>query len=87
MAGPGRLGSCGLAREGATAVRDDAFTRLGAPRVVARIAPANPASLRVAEAIGLTRHADSTGRAGEPIAVLPLSAPDWRTRGRQDGRA
>ncbi|MDQ2894712.1 MAG: GNAT family N-acetyltransferase [Actinomycetota bacterium] len=60
---------------------------LGAPRVVARIAPPNAASLRVAEAIGLTRDADSTGRAGAPIAVLSLSAADWRTRDRQDGRA
>ncbi|MDQ6729415.1 MAG: GNAT family N-acetyltransferase [Actinomycetota bacterium] len=77
----------GLAREGAIAVRDDAFTRLGAPRVVARIAPVNVASLRVAEAIGLTRDADSTGRAGEPIAVLSLSAAGWRTGDRQDARA
>ena len=77
----------GLAREGAIAVRDDAFTRLRAPRVVARIAPANSASLRVAEAIGLTREADSIGRAGEPIAVLSLSAPDWRRRDRQAGPA
>ena len=77
----------GLAREGTIAVRDDAFTRLRAPRVVARIAPANSASLRVAEAIGLTREADSIGRAGEPIAVLSLSAPDWRRRDRQAGPA
>ena len=40
----------GLAREGAAAVRDEAFTRVGAPRVLARIQPANQASLSVATA-------------------------------------
>ena len=72
----------GLAREGAAAVRDEAFERLNAPSIVARIAPANPASLAVAGAIGLTRESDSRGRGGEPIAVLRLSARGWRQRRR-----
>ena len=68
----------GLAREGATAVRDDAFARIAAPSIVARIAPANAASLAVAAAIGLRHESESTGRGGETIAVLRLSVQDWR---------
>jgi RimJ/RimL family protein N-acetyltransferase len=69
----------GLAREGAAAVRDEAFTRLRAPSILARIQPANDASLAVAQAIGLTHESDSTGRSGEAIAVLRLQADDWST--------
>lgn len=54
-----------------------AFQRLGAPSVVARVAPDNDASLGVARAIGLTREADGRGRFGEPITVLRLTAADW----------
>jgi RimJ/RimL family protein N-acetyltransferase len=64
----------GLAREGAAAVRDEAFTRIGAPSIVARISPANASSLGVASAIGLSHETDSIGRGGEPIAVLRLAA-------------
>jgi [ribosomal protein S5]-alanine N-acetyltransferase len=67
----------GLAREGAAALRDEAFERLGAPSIVARIAPANAASLAVAQAIGLRHDSESVGRGGEPIAVLRLSAETW----------
>jgi RimJ/RimL family protein N-acetyltransferase len=69
----------GLAREGATALRDEAFTRVGAPSIVARIRPGNAASLGVAHAIGLTYESQATGRAGETLSVLRLSADDWRT--------
>lgn len=62
----------GLAREGAGAVRDEAFGRVGAPSIVARIQPANAASLAVAAAIGLTYESASIGRGGEPISVLRL---------------
>jgi RimJ/RimL family protein N-acetyltransferase len=68
----------GLAREGAAAVRDEAFERLGAPSVVARIQAANAASLAVAAASGLTYESESTGRAGEPFAVLRLDRERWR---------
>ncbi|MGZ4293256.1 MAG: GNAT family N-acetyltransferase [Solirubrobacteraceae bacterium] len=67
----------GLASEAATAVRDEAFGRVGAPSIVARIQPANAASLRVASAVGLSYESDSTGRGGEPISVLRLRAPRW----------
>jgi RimJ/RimL family protein N-acetyltransferase len=67
----------GLAREGAVALRDEAFTRLRAPSILARVQPANEASLAVARAIGLTHESESTGRGGETIAVLRLRADDW----------
>lgn len=68
----------GLAREGAAAVRDEAFERVGAPSILARISPANAGSLAVAAAIGLRHDTESTGRTGEPIAVLRLDADRWR---------
>ena len=70
----------GLAREGAAAVRDEAFECVGAPSILARIAPANVGSLAVAAAIGLGHESHSTGRGGETIAVLRLSADAWRLR-------
>lgn len=68
----------GLVREAGLALRDEAFTRVGAPSIVARIQPGNGASLRVAAALGLRHETDSTGRAGEPLSVLRLAADEWR---------
>jgi RimJ/RimL family protein N-acetyltransferase len=68
----------GLAREGALVVRDEAFTRLDAPSILARVQPANAASLRLAAAIGLTPESQSRGRFGEGIAVLRLMASSWQ---------
>jgi RimJ/RimL family protein N-acetyltransferase len=65
---------CGFAREAAIAVRDEGVQRLGAPSLVARIQPGNAASLRLAGAIGMQWERDGMGRAGEPIAVLRLTA-------------
>jgi RimJ/RimL family protein N-acetyltransferase len=64
----------GLAREGALAVRAEAFGRVGAPSVVARIQPENAASIRVAESIGLALAFSTTGRTGEPISVYRLES-------------
>ena len=72
----------GLAREGAEAVRDEAFERLAAPSILARIQPANARSLRVGRAIGLRFDAETRGRAGEAISVLRLSGAGWRARPR-----
>jgi RimJ/RimL family protein N-acetyltransferase len=76
----------GLAREGAGAVRDEAFERVGAPSILARIQPANAASLAVAAAIGLRYESQSVGRGGEPIAVLRLGADRWRDEFNATGR-
>jgi RimJ/RimL family protein N-acetyltransferase len=59
----------GYAREGAAAVRDEAFGRLGAPSVVARIRPANAASIAVAHAIGLRHDFETTDGGGMQVAV------------------
>ena len=48
----------GYATEAATAVRDYAFGPLGLQRLIALIDPANVASIRVAENIGMCREAD-----------------------------
>jgi RimJ/RimL family protein N-acetyltransferase len=68
----------GLAREGAQALRAEAFDRLDAPSILARIQPGNHRSLSVAQAIGLRWETETRGRAGEAIAVLRLSAAEWR---------
>jgi RimJ/RimL family protein N-acetyltransferase len=66
--------SRGLAREGALAMRDEAFDALNAPSVVARIQPANARSIAVAESVGLTRDFSTTGETGEPVVVYRLTA-------------
>lgn len=68
----------GLAREGAAAVRDEAFASLGAPSLVARVQPANLASLAVARAAGLIDESAGVGRAGEPFVLLRLRRRRWR---------
>jgi RimJ/RimL family protein N-acetyltransferase len=75
----------GYATEGGRAIVAEAFA-LGAPSVVARIQPANTASLRVAAALGLRRERDATGRHGEPVRILRLDAAAWRTAARPDDR-
>jgi RimJ/RimL family protein N-acetyltransferase len=68
----------GLGREIGVAVRDEAFVRLGAPSVVARIQAANQASSGLASAIGLMIESESYGRAGEPFTVWRLTAQRWQ---------
>jgi RimJ/RimL family protein N-acetyltransferase len=60
----------GYATEGARAIIDEAFTRLQAPSVVARVQPENAASLRVAAALGLRPEADTIDRSGKPVRIL-----------------
>lgn len=66
----------GLAREGALAMRDEAFDALKAPSVVARIQPANAPSIAVAKATGLKYEFSTTGKTGEPVVVYRLAAVD-----------
>jgi RimJ/RimL family protein N-acetyltransferase len=65
----------GLAEEAARAVREEAFERLAAPQLVARIQPANGASRRLAERIGMRHELDTAGRWSEPACIYrtPLS--------------
>ncbi len=67
----------GIAREGAAALREEAFQPLQAPSILARIQPENTASLAVAGAIGLRHESQTTGRTGETISVLRLTATAW----------
>jgi len=64
----------GFAREGATAIRDEALNTLKASSVIARIQPANTRSIAVAECTGLTLDFTTTGNSGEPVAVYRLRA-------------
>lgn len=65
----------GYGSEGAAAVRDEAFERLGAPSIIARIQPANAASRGVAEAIGMTLDFASEDSTGVPVVVYRLRGP------------
>jgi RimJ/RimL family protein N-acetyltransferase len=71
---PGRWGR-GYATEGGRAVRDEAFGRLGAPTVAARVHPENAASLAVAAALGLEPESETVNRHGVPVTILRLAAP------------
>jgi RimJ/RimL family protein N-acetyltransferase len=62
----------GFEREGALAMRDEAFDALAAPSVVARIQPANERSIAVARVAGLTRDFSTSGKTGEPVDVYRL---------------
>lgn len=59
----------GYAYEAGTAARDEAFTRLGATSVVARILPANAASQLVAQRIGMHEELTTKGRFGETLLI------------------
>jgi RimJ/RimL family protein N-acetyltransferase len=59
----------GIAPEAASAVRDDLFSRVGAPSVVALIQPANVASAKVAARLGMVPAGETTGRADDPVVV------------------
>ncbi|MFD0688109.1 GNAT family N-acetyltransferase [Actinomadura fibrosa] len=67
----------GFAVEAATAVRDDAFERLGAERVVARFWPENAASERVAIRLGMRVEREAVGASGERIRICVLDRDDW----------
>jgi RimJ/RimL family protein N-acetyltransferase len=65
----------GYATEGGRAIVEEAFTRLGAPSVVARVRPANAASLGVAAALGLVAERDVVDRHGLPTRILRRHNP------------
>jgi RimJ/RimL family protein N-acetyltransferase len=64
----------GLAREGAAAVRDDAFRTLGAPSVAARVRPTNERSIEVAKSLGLTLDFETVDDGGREVSVYRLLA-------------
>jgi RimJ/RimL family protein N-acetyltransferase len=69
----------GLAVEGGRAIVAEAFGRVGAPSVVARVQPGNAASLGVAAALGLTEEGSAVDRFGNPVTILRLHKEDELT--------
>lgn len=67
----------GLTGEAAAAVRDEAFERLRAPSLVARLQPANVGSAGVARHIGMSHERDTIGPWGEPVAIYRGLAPGF----------
>ncbi len=63
----------GIATEAASACRDYAFDRLRLPRVISIIEPANLASIRVAEKVGMLRGSETTFH-GIPVHIYGLAA-------------
>lgn len=70
----------GYATEGGRAIVAEAFGRIGAPSVAARIQPGNVASERVALALGLRHERDAIGRHGERVRIHRLNNPTGRLR-------
>ena len=64
----------GYATEGALAVRDQAFDELGLTMLVSLIQPANVASARVAEKLGMRPDGHGRGAHGEAVVVHRLTA-------------
>jgi RimJ/RimL family protein N-acetyltransferase len=67
----------GYASEGATRIRDEGFERVGLERMIVRFQPANTASRRVSEKIGMHFEWNTTGRSGEAISICALEREDW----------
>jgi RimJ/RimL family protein N-acetyltransferase len=65
----------GLGAEGAMALRDEAFGELAMPSIIARIQPANDASLGVARKLGMELDFETTGRSGERLVVYRMDRP------------
>lgn len=62
----------GYATEAALALRDHAFHRLGLRRIIALIAPGNPASARVAEKIGMQLEKKTRRPSGKIMSVYSI---------------
>ena len=65
----------GFAREGAAAVLQAVFARPGAGSVIARIRPANVASIRVVDGLGGRLEQELTDHLGLPVQVYRVNAP------------
>ena len=71
----------GLASEGALAIRDYAFKKLGLPRLVCLIDPKNIASQKVAEKIGMTLEKQVDGIDGDnyPTLIYSIHKDSWQS--------
>ena len=64
----------GFATEAARALRDEGFERLGLARVVARYQPANTASARIMEKIGMRFEHEAVDRHGNGIRIYCMES-------------
>jgi RimJ/RimL family protein N-acetyltransferase len=71
----------GFATEAGRAVCREAFERVRAPSLIARLQPENHASAGVAKRLGMRHELDTTGRFGEPVAVYRLLAAERAAAG------
>ena len=67
----------GYATEAGAAVRDEAFFRLELENIVARHHPANPASGRIMEKLGMVFERDVVGGNGWPSRLYRLTRERW----------
>ncbi|MFN2526495.1 MAG: GNAT family N-acetyltransferase [Actinomycetota bacterium] len=67
----------GLATEGATALRDEGFERIGLERIIGRYQPENIASGRIMDALGMSFERDALGSHGGPVRIYALDRTDW----------
>ena len=70
----------GIATEGAVALRDEAFSRVGLDRIIGRHQPDNVASGRIMKTLGMAVERDAVGRHGEAIRIYALSRDEWTRR-------
>ena len=67
----------GLATEGAFALRDEAFGRVGLERIIGRYRPENTPSGLIMKRIGMSFDRDSTGRHGETVRIYSMTMIQW----------
>ncbi len=67
----------GLAKEGAFALRDEAFARVGLERLIGRYQPPNVASGRIMKTLGMTFERDAIGRHGDLVRILAIQRERW----------
>ncbi len=70
----------GIATEAATAIRDEAFARLGTETLVGRYQPANEASGRVMIKLGMSLHGDIETPGERTVRVYTLGRREWEGR-------
>jgi RimJ/RimL family protein N-acetyltransferase len=72
-----RVWGKGLATEGGVALRDEAFERVKLERIIGRFRPANVASERIMQKLGMIFERDGTDRYGEIVRIYSLDCAGW----------
>jgi RimJ/RimL family protein N-acetyltransferase len=71
----------GYATEGALALRDEAFERVGLDRIIGRHRPANQASGRIMDRLGMAFEREAIGKHGEVVRIWTLDRARWLSFG------